>query len=98
MEKTDPRMLNALERLLRQRHERLADRKVRYRQCADRLEAARGAEVQAREAWLLAQAELAAAQSAMDEEWQAFERLSKEVDAEMREQLLAATRTLRDPE
>jgi hypothetical protein len=95
MKESDPKVLEALERLVRARHDRLADRKEAWRQTADKLEAARAREVEARGAWEAAQKALQAAQRDMDEMWDEFDRFSRQIDAEMREQLLSTLGGLR---
>jgi hypothetical protein len=93
----DPRALDALEQMLRARHERLADRKVDYRRRAERLETARAAEAQARAAWRAAEAELATAQADMEGAWQEFDRASQQVDAELGRELTLTIRKLYQP-
>lgn len=94
MDNPDPRLLEVLEQFIRERHAGLAEVKLKYRQCTDRLEGARAAEAQAQQALEAARAELTAAQADMTQVWEEFERISQRVDAGMRERFAEAIRAV----
>jgi hypothetical protein len=95
MDEPDPHVIEVLERLLRERYGRLADRQVSYQASVDRLEAARAAETETRRAWEQSRAALAAAEREMDEQRQELERLTRHADADLQRELTAAVSSLR---
>lgn len=95
LDEPDPEVLDVLERLLRQRHERLAETRLKYQACANGLAAARAAEGQARKAWEGAQAALKTAERELDHERQELDGLTRHADAELQRELALAVRALR---